>query len=135
MSTRFRRLAIALGAIVVVLTACGGGGSGGTKIAGRSANDHGSQDVTGMTSLQINEKNFYFQPTVLKGTPGQHLTLTLKNSSGTDHNFTLDAQHVNKDINAGQTETVSVTFPSSGIVSFFCAFHEHEGMAGGLQVG
>src|SRR5213076_1126994 len=85
---RIRQLALAIGGIAVLLTACSGG-SHKNKIAGLTANEHGTKDVTGMTSLEVEADNFYFAPTVLKGAPGQHLTLTIKNSSGTDHNFTL----------------------------------------------
>jgi plastocyanin len=131
---RPRTLAVIGALLAVALAACGGGGSK-TKIAGLSANDHGTQDVTGMTSLTVQAKNFYFQPTILKGTPGQHLTLTIKNGSSSDHNFSLDAQHVNKDVNAGQDQTVSVTLPPSGTISFYCEFHKNHGMAGGLQAG
>jgi plastocyanin len=131
-TVRVRQLGLVVGGIALLLTACGGGG-GKTKIAGLSANDKGAKDVTGMTSLVVEADNFYFKPTVLKGTPGQRLTLTIKNETGTDHNFTVQSQNVNKDVNSKKDETVSVTLPSSGTVSFFCEYHKNKGMAGGLQ--
>ena len=75
----------------------------------------------------------HFEPTVIKGKPGQRLTLTIKNSSSTEHNFTVKSQHVDKDLEGGKTETVTVTLPSSGTISFFCEYHRTSGMAGGLQ--
>jgi plastocyanin len=119
----------------IMLAACGGSGGKKVQVGGLSANDHGAKDVTGMTSLDVEADNFYFEPTVLKGTPGQHLTLTIKNSTGTEHNFTLSSQNVSKDLDANKAETVSLTFPSSGTVSFFCVYHKNKGMAGGLQSG
>ncbi|MFL6237866.1 MAG: cupredoxin domain-containing protein [Actinomycetes bacterium] len=129
-------------ALAITLAACGSSGgpskSSGTQkqsIAGVSANVHGTHDVTGMSAFEIEADNFYFEPSVLKGTPGQHLTITIKNTSGTNHNFTVASQHVNKDLDGGKTETVSVTFPASGTISFFCEYHKASGMAGGLQAG
>lgn len=132
---RTTRMAVAIGGAAILLAACGGSSGPKTTIAGLSANDHGTKDVTGMTSLQIDARNFYFAPTVLKGTPGQHLTLTINNGTGTVHNFTISSQNVSKDVDANKTETVSVTFPSTGTLSFFCVYHKNKGMAGGLQSG
>ena len=135
----------ALVVLAVTLAACGSSGgkssgsgagsedSGKQTVAGTSVNFHGTKDVTGMSSLEIEADNFYFEPTVIKGKPGQRLTLTIKNSSSTEHNFTVKSQHVNKDLNGGKTETVTVTLPSSGTISFFCEYHRTSGMAGGLQ--
>jgi plastocyanin len=131
---RIRHLAV-LAVSAALLAACGSSGSSKHTIAGVSANDKGSKDVTGMTTFEIEADSFYFNPTVLKGSPGQHITLTIKNeASGTEHNFTVESQHVDKDLEAGKQQTVSVTFPASGTISFFCEYHKHSGMAGGLQV-
>jgi plastocyanin len=128
----------ALAVLALALAACGSsGGSGGSAkqpVAGASVNFHGTKDVTGMTSLEIEADNFYFEPTVLKGTPGQHLTLTIKNSTNdTEHNFTVESQHVDKDIEDGKSQTVAITFPASGTVRFFCEYHHGSGMGGGIQ--
>ena len=126
---RLRYLAV----LAILVAACNGGGPK-TKIAGMSANDHGTMDVTGMTSLEIEAHSYYFEPTVLKGTPGQHVTLSIKNAtSGTQHNFTVKSQHVNQDMDPTKTYTVKVTLPPSGAISFFCEYHHQKGMAGGLQ--
>ncbi|MDX6285282.1 MAG: Cupredoxin-like domain [Frankiales bacterium] len=123
-----------LAALALTLAACGGGGGGKTDIAGVKANDHGTKDVTNLTQLEIEQDNYYFNPSVLKGKPGQKLTIELKNeTSDTEHNFSQSAQNINKDVAAGKTETVTVTFPASGIISFFCEYHKDMGMAGGLQ--
>ena len=126
-------------AIVVVLAAgCGGskksekGESEGKKttIAGLSANDHGSKQVSGKTEVELD--NYYFDPTVLKAKPGSKVTLELKNDSSIEHNFSIDAQHVDKDLEGGESATVTVTIPHSGEISFYCKYHKSRGMAGAL---
>ena len=110
-----------------------GGESGGGKktIAGVSANDHGSKSVSGSTEVELD--NYYFKPTVLKGKPGSELTLELKNEGSVEHNFTIDSQGIDKDLEAGKDAKVSVTIPKSGVVSFYCKYHKSMGMAGALE--
>lgn len=106
-------------------------------IDGTTATNKGTQDLTGKTAFDLDLNNsgtqFYFQPTVLKGAPGQKVTLTLKNVGDTKHNFTLDAQNINQDVNTpGSSATVTVTFPQSGSVQFHCEYHQAIGMVGEL---
>jgi plastocyanin len=113
----------------------GGGGGGGKKtIAGVQANDHGSKSVTG-GEAEVEVDDFYFEPTVLKGKPGTQVTLELKNEGSTEHNFTIDSQGIDKDVEAGEDAKVSVTLPKSGELSFYCKYHKSMGMAGALAVG
>jgi plastocyanin len=138
---------VILGAAILALIAaavagCGGyskskagGESGGGKktIAGVSANDHGSKSVSGSTEVELDD--FYFNPTVLKGKAGSQVTLELKNESSTEHNLTIDAQGIDKDVEAGEDAKVTVTIPQSGEISFYCKYHKSRGMAGALAVG
>jgi plastocyanin len=113
----------------------GGGGGGGKKtIAGVPANDHGSKSVTG-GEAEVELDDFYFKPTVLTGKPGTQVTLELKNEGSTEHNFTIDSQGIDKDVEAGEDAKVSVTLPKSGELSFYCKYHKSMGMAGALAVG
>jgi plastocyanin len=107
------------------------------------ANDHGSKSVSGATSVEVelNDEgsDFYFEPTVLTGTPGQHLTIELSNHStnGTLHNFSLPDQTIDQDVpppQGGSPVSVTVTFPQSGFLEFFCKYHRTRGMAGELTV-
>jgi plastocyanin len=102
-------------------------------IAGQQVNFKKSADVSGKSSIEIEADDFYFSPTVLKGKPGQSITVELKNEGTVTHNFTLPADHVSKDLAVGQTAKVKVTFPKSGTVLFHCAFHQTSGMRGALQ--
>jgi plastocyanin len=125
--------------LALLVAGCGGskksssGGNEGQRatIAGVSANDHGSKEVGGKTEIELDD--YYFEPTVLKGKPGSRVMLELKNESGTEHNFTVDAQNVDQDVEAGKSATVTVTIPQSGEISFYCKYHESMGMAGALS--
>jgi plastocyanin len=106
------------------------------------ANDHGSKSVSGATSVEVVQNDegsdFFFEPTVLMGTPGQRLTIELSNHShnGTLHNFSLTEQGIDQDVpppSGGPPVTVTVTFPQSGFLEFFCKYHRSRGMAGELS--
>jgi plastocyanin len=142
---RHIRTVVAVAALASGLAACGGSSSGGTAsiapqtaqaakdtVAGLSANDHGTKDVSGMSSVDINADNYYFEPSVLHGSAGQKLTLIITNESATGHNFTVKSQNVDSDIDGNKKVTVHVTLPASGVVSFYCEYHKSLGMAGGL---
>jgi plastocyanin len=137
-------VAAVLGAVLALAAGCGGSGGGTeaesseggtTTVAGQKANDHGTKDVGGMSSVDVEQDDFYFDPTVLKGRPGQKLSIELENEGKVEHNFTIPSQHVDQDVEAGQKATVMVTFPQSGTLRFYCKYHSDRGMAGGLQVG
>jgi uncharacterized cupredoxin-like copper-binding protein len=145
----------ALSAVIVLLSGCssststsspasGGSSSasssgGGTiTIGSDQANDHGTEDVSGMSSFELeadNDDGFYFKPTVITGSANQSLTLEIKNEGTAKHNFTIESLGVNVNIQPGQSQEVTVKFPGSGTVEFFCSFHRSLGMAGELQVG
>jgi plastocyanin len=141
------RTSSSLFAVVLVLalaaTACGKDngteGSGGTiTIAGQKANDKGTKDVSGASSAELelnNEENvYYFEPTILKGTAGQKMTLELSNEGSALHNFSVTDQNVDQDVPSGQKAEVTVTFPQSGTLVFFCKYHQTLGMVGALEV-
>jgi plastocyanin len=110
-------------------------GEGGTiTIGSDTANDHGSKDVSGESELSLELDSFYFEPTVLQGMAGQHLSLELENESEDLHNFSIEDQGIDQDVEAGQSATVDVTFPDSGVLVFFCEYHRSQGMVGGLEV-
>jgi plastocyanin len=104
-------------------------------INGEEANDHGTKDVSGLDETDVElDDEFYFEPTVLKGTPGQQIKLDLENSGSLDHNFSLEDQNISQDVAPQDKQEVSVTFPQSGILEFFCRFHRSSGMIGELSV-
>jgi plastocyanin len=119
---RTRRNGLVLLAVVLLSAACGGSSGGSVAAAPNGAVDMATN-------------NFSFSPAVLNGTPGQKVTIHLTNSSGTEHNFTLEDQKINKDLASGKTADVSVTFPTSGQLVFVCEYHASKGMKGTLVAG
>jgi len=123
-------------ALMLMAASCGGGDEeGGTStVGGEKANDHGSQDVSGESELDLELDDFYFKPTVINGTAGEKLTLHLENEGSTEHNFSLTDQGIDQDVEAGEKAEVSVTFPDSGTLVFFCKYHQDMGMRGAIEV-
>ena len=128
--------------LVLALVACGGYGSSKKKssegtettIGGVMTKSHGTKDVSGETGkVEIEMYDNYFEPTVLKGKPGQKVTLELKNTGKTAHTFTISGQSVDKEVQPGNETEADVTFPQSGMVTFVCKFHQSSGMVGALQ--
>jgi uncharacterized cupredoxin-like copper-binding protein len=112
-------------------------GAGTITIGSDQANDHGTEDVSSMSSFELeadNDDGFYFKPTVLTGSANQSLKLEIKNEGTAEHNFTIESLGVNVNIQPGQSQEVTVKFPGSGSVEFYCSFHRSLGMAGELEV-
>ena len=152
-----RLAALALG-LSVGATACGGSSGGAATVApsttasasgapsasptsglpqalqGMQVDDKGSKNVAGMDEVKVKMDDFYFQPTVLVGTPGQKITVELDNEGSASHTFSLKGQGIDKVVQPGESAKVSVTFPSRGSVAFECRFHTGQGMRGALAV-
>ena len=107
---------------------------GALTLDGQKPNDHGSRSVVGEDSEDVELDDNYFAPTVLEGSAGQRFTVRLKNEGGTTHTFTIDEQQIEEELQPDEESTVTVTFPWSGTVIFYCRFHRGTGMFGGLQV-
>ena len=97
--------------------------------------DHGTKDVKGKGVLDLEADNYYFDPTFLRGTPGQKINIQIKNDSGTLHNFSIPEQQIDVDIPRKGKVVVEVTFPLSGVVRFSCKYHTSRGMNGELLTG
>jgi plastocyanin len=135
---------VVIAASVLACAACGGGGNGGggggyggggaesgsTTTAER---DHGMKDVSGESEVEVEADDYYFEPTILEGKPGQKLTLEVENEGEAEHNLTIEKQGIDKDLPAGEKATVEVTFPASGTVAFYCKYHTSQNMAGALK--
>jgi plastocyanin len=96
--------------------------------------DHGTVDARGQAELAMETDAFYFEPTFIRGTAGQTLTLVIENNDQQNrHNFTM--REISRDIPPGGAERIEVTFPESGVQLFFCRYHIDLGMRGELLVG
>jgi plastocyanin len=143
-------------ALALVVAGCGGGsdngsaGNGGggayggspatttsagpTTTAAAAPAAAGGMNVAGKSLVDITMQDDTFVPSVLNGTPGQTVMLKLQNTGTQEHNFTLESQKVDSDVEPGETATVKVTFPASGTLGFFCEYHKSLGMTGSLDV-
>jgi len=141
--TRIRGFAATAAALSLFAAAgCGGYGGGGSKesesegtttIAGMQTESHGTKDVSNESGkVEIELYDNYFEPTVLKGTPGQKVELELKNEGKAAHTFTISKQSVDKEVQPGDETETEVTFPQSGQLEFVCKFHQSSGMIGVL---
>jgi plastocyanin len=126
-------LVVALGMVGAACSKKSGSAGGGTiTINGESANNHGTKDFSGKTSADVAIGNYYFDPTVIKGSAGQTLQITFKNGTSTLHNFTLAGKDMG-DVQPANDARFSVTFPQSGIIEFHCKYHQSNGMVGELS--
>lgn len=124
-------------ALVAVLLAgaCGSGGYSTAKSsAPQAVNDGGTVDAAGHAKVDVTASDFRFSPSTIDGTPGEVITLVVHNASGTEHNVTQKADHVDVDLADGGTKTVQLTVPSSGRLVFVCSYHASRGMAGSVGV-
>ena len=127
--------------LLFVAAGCGGSSSGSdegseessTTIGGAQDESHGVKDVSSESGkIEIELDDNYFEPTILKGKPGQMVELELKNEGNTTHTFTIAEQSINKEIQPGDETETEVKFPQSGVLKFVCTFHQGEGMIGAL---
>ena len=125
----------------MISAACGGGGGGGggkgdsIRIETQVIVSRGEIDVGGQTAEDIDAVDFAFDPTVLSGSGGQTLTITIHNRGSATHNFSLPQQQIDQDVAPGQSVQVTVTFPAFGELAFFCKYHRSRGMLGALKAG
>lgn len=123
-------------------------GSGATTPAGNGSpstsatplNDKGTLDATGMSEATLELDNSsgqrYFKPTFIKVKSGQVLKLELENEGDLPHTFTITSLRIDKQVNTGQKDEVTITFPAGTTdVQFFCRFHGNSGMRGAFFFG
>lgn len=121
--------------LILTLIAASCGDEGGTiTLDGEPANDHGTEDVSGESSLEFELDDFYFSPTVLQGEPGQTVTLEAFNEGEAAHTFTSEELGVDEQVDREAEASIDITFPDSGQIVFVCRFHEGQGMRGALEV-
>jgi len=122
-------------AVAILAPACAGSGPIIRLADGQRASAHGEADVAGVSATIIEMDDFFFRPTVLHGTPGQRLTVTLSNQGNSLHDFRIAAEHIDAGVEAGTPVTVTVTFPEKGAVTFECRYHLLQNMRGELVAG
>jgi len=128
----FKLVGFALASVMLIATACSSNSSS-SSTGGSSGASQTTADATGKTDLPVSADDFFFNPNTIDGSASQSLTFTIKNDGTATHNFTLGSTDMG-DILPGQTKTFQVSFPASGTVTFFCKFHQSQGMTGQLVV-
>jgi plastocyanin len=109
---------------------------GGTiTIAGEKAVNKGEEDVAGASRVEMELDDFYFAPTLLKGEPGQRITIAMRNEGQQLHNLALRDQDIDRDVEPGASASVNLRFPRSGQLVFVCKYHTAQNMRGGLDSG
>jgi plastocyanin len=120
-------------------TSPGSSSNGSLTIDGVVANNHGTDDASGKNAIELEADNdggqYYFSPTVITGSAGQTIKLSVKNEGSVEHNLTIDSLHVDKDIEPGDEVTVTVRLPQGGVLAFHCEYHGKLGMVGEFTVG
>jgi plastocyanin len=114
---RFARVAVILMALALLGAACGGG--------------DGTTDGQQGGANRLVMRDNVFEPTTLTIASGAQLELV--NEGVAIHNLTIEGNDVDTDVNAGETQTVSVDVPA-GEYEMVCSFHVAEGMTGTITV-
>ena len=70
-----------------------------------------------------------------RGELGGPITVTIANDGQTLHNFSVKSLGIDEDVAGGQSVTVKVKLPSSGVLPFICKYHVSSGMQGAFLVG
>ena len=120
-----RRFAIALAAVALVGVAagCGGDEDEGAVTTTGDQTQAERMDVKGEDLVEVTQNDFFFKPAILEGTPGQTVTIDLKNESAAAHTFTIEGPlPVDEEVQPGDVGQVRVTFPESGEVTFVCTY-------------
>jgi len=115
-------------------SAASGGSTSTSTSTSSTSSSAGVTDVTGMSTFEIDQDNFFFSPSTIDGSAGQKITFTVKNVGSAPHTFTIDNLNIDVTVQPGDEMTVDVTFPTSGTVEFYCKFHKSMGMTGTLEV-
>jgi len=105
----------------------------------------GQLDLTGRTDVAIEASlsakgGLVFSPTVLTGSPGQTITVTISNPRRRDtervgHNFRIDELGITAEVPYGQTAVVTLTLPQSGSLRCYCGYHASQNQQGEFLVG
>lgn len=74
-----------------------------------------------------------WDPLEIQAGAGAAVSVSVENTDGALHSFTIDDADVDQDIEGGQSITVEFTAPDAGSYLFYCKYHP--GMEGTLTVG
>ena len=97
------------------------------KLSGK-VNNKGTGKTEG-TKAELEADDYYFEKTFVKAPKGKTITVTIENHGSQQHNFSIDGQNINENIDPGKKITVKVKIPKNGKpVAAYCKFHKSLGM-------
>ena len=85
-------------------------------------------------NVDMDVQNFFFDPTFVRTAPGATVTLRLSNKGDTEHTFNTDAPPIEERLEPGDSRTIEIKMPESGVVNFYCKLHRTEGEQGAFYV-
>ncbi|MEX2457753.1 MAG: cupredoxin domain-containing protein [Actinomycetota bacterium] len=100
-----------------------------TLTDGSQAVDRGEAEAAG-GAVTIRMAEFSFQPTVIRAPAGSVVQVRLVNAGDNVHNFEIAEQGIDRTLAERTEESVSVTVPRAGAVTFSCKFHLPRAMRG-----
>lgn len=118
MRRRSGRLGAALFSVVLLVAACG-------SDDGATGSGGGSADET------ITIADFTFDPDTLELPSGQDVTIEVTNNDDVEHSFTLDDDSVGQDVEAGESQTVTLNLTDG--IGWHCEYHPAQ-MTGTITV-
>jgi len=125
----FVRITVLAAALTLFGVACGGSSTpSSTSTTTPPASPTASGGGPATTTLTASDN--VFNPTAFTFSGTQ---ITLKNMGANLHNFSVEGQNVDDDIQPGETESESLELPP-GTYTFFCKYHRALGMQGTITV-
>ena len=101
--------------------------------SGASASTSASDASGAAGGGEVEMYDNYFKPKTVTGKPGQTVKVELKNEGKAEHNFKIDGQKADADVEPGKSASVTVKIPMSGSVQFYCEYHKALGMTGSVK--
>jgi plastocyanin len=136
---RIVKLVLLAAALTSIGVACGGGSSNEsttTPPAATTTSASPAESPTGggtTSSSTLVLKDNVFEPADFTVAAGSQITLM--NEGAALHNFSVEGQDVDKDVQPGETETEDVIEGlAPGTYTMFCKYHRSIGMEGTLTI-
>jgi plastocyanin len=107
--------------------------SSGGAYGSATKNSTTTASSSGGKSTEVEMYDNYFKPKTITGAPGSTVKVELKYEGNAEHNFKIDGQKADADLEAGKDSSVDVVIPKSGSVQFYCEYHKGLGMVGTVK--
>jgi plastocyanin len=108
-------------------------GGGYSAVSGTSTKTTAAAASSSSGVIKMNMVDDAFQPKAITGKAGSTVKVVMKNTGAREHNFKIDSQKADADVEPGKSATVTVKIPTSGTVQFYCEYHKGLGMVGTLK--